>query len=986
VRRAIALACALTAFAVSPTPGGEASRETPGRSGFPLEALRFFEGGTVRREMRFERRPIVAIFFETPDAWSSSWGGVYDRDHTIPYLFEIRRSPHPGAMPDIAFEDFEDGTYGRWTVEGGAFGARPAAVGEIFHGTSVTGARGRLADSFLDGKDAAKGKLVSLPFTIERGFISFRIGGGRHPGTECLDLRVGGSVLRTETGRHDEALLPRTWDVRDLRGKEAALEIVDAESGDWGHVLVDDILFTDVPEEEATPPLGMRSAVPLGGIGAGTVELRADGSLRDWNIFNNSPAGGRRVQLDDALLGIRAGGRAWTLRTHPPRGLPGVAALRYAGAFPVSRLTLEDPEVPVGVELYAYSEFHVRDPDGSATPAAIFTFRFRNPSDRAIEAAAMFLLPNAIGGRFDGAEGLVLSKPGTDPDSGSLVLRPDAGTASWGSAREPADLWKEFAAEGKLPGIGDGQAFGALAASLELPPRDTGTVTFVLAWHFPARRHAGEPIGNRYAANFGDAREVAGRVLGRLPETWRGIEEWGRICCDNSLPDWLRSALLNGHANFFHTTIWARDGRFRQWEAFSCPNLHPMHIHFYRSLPYTLFFPSLQKDSLRGHARCQMEDGYIREDLGNARGWDRNWSRRIMGDGCTAFVLNVWMDFIWTGDRAFLDEIWPAARRALEWQISRAKALGLPERLCTTYDWWDFQEKDVVAYNAFLHLAALAAGERMAEVEGDGASALACREAFGAGRRAVDEKLWTGRFYRSIWMRGGGIPDSLHTDTLYGQLWADILDLGHLADPARLRSHLALEAEVNPTPFGLKVFEVDADRPTCRIVEPGRMPDHRNGPRDATIWQVGSLDWCSLELYLGGPADRALEEARKVIDAWRLHLADPWNWIDTTAGWTGYPYGNSHYGRQLIYWSIPLALSGQKYSAPRRTLTFDPVAPAPARLPFFVPRACGVIELRADGSARLLVLSGRIDLAEVRLGARSPKRDVALAEGQSIEL
>ena len=58
--------------------GADEPRETAARTEFPLENLRFFESGTVRREMRFERRPIVAIFFETPDAWSSSWGGVYD--------------------------------------------------------------------------------------------------------------------------------------------------------------------------------------------------------------------------------------------------------------------------------------------------------------------------------------------------------------------------------------------------------------------------------------------------------------------------------------------------------------------------------------------------------------------------------------------------------------------------------------------------------------------------------------------------------------------------------------------------------------------------------------------------------------------------------------------------------------------------------------------------------------------------------------------
>src|ERR1700704_1271936 len=57
--------------------------------------------------------------------------------------------------------------------------------------------------------------------------------------------------------------------------------------------------------KKRSPPDGVRSAVPLGGLGSGTVELRADGSLRDWNIFNNSPAYGEKVQLDDALFGIR---------------------------------------------------------------------------------------------------------------------------------------------------------------------------------------------------------------------------------------------------------------------------------------------------------------------------------------------------------------------------------------------------------------------------------------------------------------------------------------------------------------------------------------------------------------------------------------------------------------------------------------------------------------------------------------------------------
>jgi hypothetical protein len=40
----------------------------------------------------------------------------------------------------------------------------------------------------------------------------------------------------------------------------------------------------------ATPPSGMRSSVPLGTIGQGSIELRGDGALRDWRLVFNVSA------------------------------------------------------------------------------------------------------------------------------------------------------------------------------------------------------------------------------------------------------------------------------------------------------------------------------------------------------------------------------------------------------------------------------------------------------------------------------------------------------------------------------------------------------------------------------------------------------------------------------------------------------------------------------------------------------------------------
>jgi hypothetical protein len=46
---------------------------------------------------------------------------------------------------------------------------------------------------------------------------------------------------------------------------------------------------TDAAQSPQVPPLGVRSAVPLGGLGTGSVELRATGRFADYQIENEGP-------------------------------------------------------------------------------------------------------------------------------------------------------------------------------------------------------------------------------------------------------------------------------------------------------------------------------------------------------------------------------------------------------------------------------------------------------------------------------------------------------------------------------------------------------------------------------------------------------------------------------------------------------------------------------------------------------------------------
>jgi sucrose-6-phosphate hydrolase SacC (GH32 family) len=134
-----------------------------------------------------------------------------------------------------------------WTATGDLVGKSPAQ-GTLTGQQVVSGNRGNFVNTFYNG-DATTGTLVSPTFTITKKRINFFIGGGNIPGVECISLKVGGQVVRTATGSDSEQLLPKSWDVTALIGQEAVIEIVDLSTAGWGHVLVDEISFSDASTE-----------------------------------------------------------------------------------------------------------------------------------------------------------------------------------------------------------------------------------------------------------------------------------------------------------------------------------------------------------------------------------------------------------------------------------------------------------------------------------------------------------------------------------------------------------------------------------------------------------------------------------------------------------------------------------------------------------------------------------------------------------------
>jgi fructan beta-fructosidase len=152
----------------------------------------------------------------------------------------------PLHAEETLLADFEGTDYGEWSVEGTAFGDGPAS-GALPDQQAVTGFRGsRFVNSYHRG-DRSVGTLTSPKFEIDADYLSFLIGGGRHPGRTGIELLIDGESVRSETGSDAEHLRWKSWDVRELKGQTARLRIFDRETGGWGHINVDQIVLTDAP-------------------------------------------------------------------------------------------------------------------------------------------------------------------------------------------------------------------------------------------------------------------------------------------------------------------------------------------------------------------------------------------------------------------------------------------------------------------------------------------------------------------------------------------------------------------------------------------------------------------------------------------------------------------------------------------------------------------------------------------------------------------
>jgi hypothetical protein len=241
-----------------------------------------------------------------------------------------------------------------------------------------------------------------------------------------------------------------------------------------------------------------RLAMPVGGVGTGCLFLTGNGALRDFEVANRPAKGFTPVVSGGAPFfaiwfddGRKKGARVLEgplpVRAYegshgsldPTHNLPRFADAGFYAAWPLGRLELRQPDMPLRVSLKAFSPFIPTDEDASGWPMAVLRYEVTNPTSSPVKASVCGSLPNFVG--MNGWET----------------------TRDWKGDRQPSGASKNRNREGSpasgLAGLfmdsegvaADSEAWGSLALSVLQPSGDDADVSLRTNWTNPqvGRRH-----------------------------------------------------------------------------------------------------------------------------------------------------------------------------------------------------------------------------------------------------------------------------------------------------------------------------------------------------------------------------------------------------------------------------------------------------------------------------------------------------------------
>ena len=805
------------------------------------------------------------------------------------------------------------------------------------------------------------------------------------------------------------------------------------------------------------------SGIPLGGVGAGSVELMPDGEFHYWQIANpprmtrvswenkvddgESHTGALSFWVRTEKEGRRPVVRKLGMRTDPddftyrlfPWNKP-VETIRFNGRFPVCELTYEDAALPCRLTGRAVAPFVPHKTDIAATPGFYMDFEIENPGNEPLKVSLLGTLaptfcndggcrntlsidaenasvtmcpqektdaPNcgevclSLGGdgeksfiageyrrfireyifdddNFGVSQESVLfgfretgrlpnsevgARPPEIPENpaalsdseiealfNTYIQYPFAASVLWRirdtrhafpENREEVVLFLSALRGQERLHIRKPEEFGAaaLCGTVDLAPKEKKTVRFILTWYFPNHfSKDGRRLGHYYENLFSGAAAANAFLRDRRGEVFDKAAAFSKLLYDTDLPE-VYPDCWSGHLSTIVKCAWfLLDGKFGLWEGQGFCGFHTTDITYHASFGLTALFPDLQLGQMRMGAAFQREDGRVHHcfspDLYHVNG---GFDRVDMNN---QFVLMTLRDYLFTGDKDYLQAMWPHVIRAVD-SIGTldSDGDGLPDRDTkrNTYDAWNFSGTPV--YISILWLAALKAAARMADETGDVSRAKAWRSLLEKGLASLEKRLWNGEYY-DLWNAGKEKDETLMTDQLDGEWFLRVSGIGGNLGNERIRAVMRYILDRN--------FDPDSGliNATCPAGKHTTLFSHKNCQTEA-VWTGIGYAMTALCLTVG-----MREDADALVTAIRDNQAR------FGALWDHWECGH-HYTRPMSSWTTLNAALGLQVNAAKRILRLSPIAEN-IRLPLCLPGVLGTVEVK-NGEASIRLTEGSLE-------------------------
>ncbi len=482
-----------------------------------------------------------------------------------------------------------------------------------------------------------------------------------------------------------------------------------------------------------------------------------------------------------------------------------------------------------------------------------------------------------------------------------------------------AELWTDFSDDGMLSNTEDrteGNVGAALAVRFDLAPGEEIEFPIVITWDIPMFNFAeGSNFWFKYYTNYWGTSadrsfDMAKEALRHYRDWEAALEQWQRPIIEDSFrPDYYKCDLFNQLYRLGQgATAWEAGGRFATISCFDYLNYICYDVWYKASFPVAMLWPEIDARLQRDWADyMRRNDWFVTTANGNpytGNPWiDVKTAENFFRDTPQKFVLMVYRDYLYTGDRDLVSRCWEAAVQTMErLRQYDTNGDGLPEHQAYPVDVWDqtydaWPMRGTSAYCGGLTLSALQAMETMAALLGDGSAAVYYRAWYDLAAPAYQALLWNGEYF-NFDTGSGEYSDTIMADMLAGQWYAEVCGLPGYATEDQIRSCLRRIYDLN-------VMGVSGG---MRGAMNGMRPDGTIDPNHqaSEVWPGTAYSVAALMLSHGMEA----EAQQLLYGLYKTTYEDRGYWFNTPEAWNqeGSRPRAFMYMRPMSIWAVEEAL------------------------------------------------------------------------------